>query len=195
MELNELNLNEDQLKGVEDYIKEVTAKEITKATEGLFTEDAVTKRLQSETDKVRTDYSKKLKDVEDELVKYKPVDKSESEIELDKRLKALEDKEKEVQAKEKLLKVSETLEGNGLDKQLAKYLNVQGVEDLESYVKEVSTVIQQHITDSKIDNSFKPNNHQSKKDTITKEDFNKMGYMERTKLFTTNKDLYDRLNK
>lgn len=191
MELNELNLNEEQLKGVEDYIKGATAK----AAEGLFDEKAVTKRIQSEQDKVRTEYSKKIKDIEAELVKYKPKDKSESELELEKRLKVLEDKEKEVQAKEKLLKVSETLETNGLDKQLAKYLNVQGVEDLESYVAEVSNVIKEHITNSKIDNSFKPSNHKSTKDTISKEEFNKMGYVERAKLYETNKDLYNRLKK
>ncbi|AJA48646.1 hypothetical protein CPAST_c25770 [Clostridium pasteurianum DSM 525 = ATCC 6013] len=60
MELSELNLNEEQLSGVQTYIKDVTAK----AREGLFDEDTVTKRIQSETDKVRTEYSKKLKDVE-----------------------------------------------------------------------------------------------------------------------------------
>lgn len=54
MELNELNLSEEQLANVQ-------------------------KLLQSHEDRIRTDYSKKLKDAETELAKYKPLEKSESE--------------------------------------------------------------------------------------------------------------------
>ena len=38
----------------------------------------VSKYVQSETDKVRTDYSSKLKTVNEELAKYKPKEKSET---------------------------------------------------------------------------------------------------------------------
>lgn len=47
MNIEELNLSEEQLALVNKYV-------------------------QSETDKVRTDYSKKLKDANDEIAKYKP---------------------------------------------------------------------------------------------------------------------------
>ena len=58
MNIEELGLSEEQLANVNKYV-------------------------QSETDKVRTDYSKKLKDANDELAKYKPVEKSDEEKALD----------------------------------------------------------------------------------------------------------------
>ena len=67
MELNELNLTEEQLANVQKYV-------------------------QSETDKVRTKYSQDLRTANEELAKYKPVEKSETEKALEARLKALEDK-------------------------------------------------------------------------------------------------------
>ena len=52
MDINELGLTEEQLAAVQKY-------------------------AQSEADKVRTNYSKQLKDVNDELAKYKPKEKTE----------------------------------------------------------------------------------------------------------------------
>ncbi|UZW14331.1 DUF4355 domain-containing protein [Clostridium pasteurianum] len=174
--------------------------EETKTEVKTFTEEEVQKllnsKIQSETDKVRQNlYKEKIKPLEDELVKLKPVDKSESEIELENRLKVLEDKEKEIQAKERLIKVSETLKDNGLNSQLAKYINLQGVEDLESYTKELAGVLQKHITDSQINNSYKPSNHTGNKDVISKDDFIKMSYADRVNLFKSNEELYKRLSK
>lgn len=160
-----------------------------------FTEEEVNKKLQSETDKVRTEYSKKIKEMENKIKELTPTEKSPEQLELEERIKKLENKEKEVQAKELELKVSETLESNGLTSQLAKYLNMQGVEDIESYVKEVSEVIGQHINNSKLNGSFKPNKHNSNKTTITKEQFQNMSYTERINLYQNNKELYDLLSK
>lgn len=161
----ELNLTEEQLQGVQ-------------------------KVLQSETDKVRTDYTKKVKSLEEELATLKPDEKTEEEKALEQRLKALEDKEKEIAKKEMEFKISETLQNNGLPKQLAKYLNTQGAEDLESYLGEVKEILNNHI----LDGSFKPEKHNKNSNTgITKEQFNKMTYAERAELYNTNADLYNRL--
>lgn len=149
----------------------------------------VERLIQSEQDKVRTEYSKKLKDTTEELSKYKPKDKSESEVELENRLKALEDKEKEISNKEKLLNISNTLEEKGLPKQLAKYL--QGAEDLDTSITEVQGL----FNSNKLDNTYKPSNHQSTKDAISKEQFMKMSYSDRVNLFKTNEELYKRLSK
>ena len=83
----------------------------------------VSKYVQSETDKVRTDYSAKLKTANDEIARLKPVEKSDAEKALEERISALESK------------------------------------------------------------------------GITREDFKKMGYAERAKLYAENPSLYQALNK
>ncbi|MBE6066188.1 MAG: hypothetical protein E7211_00590 [Clostridium lundense] len=180
---------------VTDNVEETTKEVETKVDIKPFTEEELNKKIQSETDKVRTEYSKKIKDYEAKIKELTPIQKSDEELEIEARLKALEDKEKEVQAKELELKVSETLENNGLPKQLAKYLNIQGTEDLESYLGEVKEVLTKHLNDTSLNNTYKPNSHQTTKDTITKEQFNKMSYMERLNIFKTNEELYNKLSK
>ncbi|GAA0723675.1 hypothetical protein GCM10008905_16580 [Clostridium malenominatum] len=161
----ELNLTEEQLQGVQ-------------------------KVLQSETDKVRTDYTKKIKSLDEELTTLRPKPKTEEEKALEERLKVLEDKEKEITKKEMEFKITETLESNGLPKQLAKYLNMQGAEDLGSYLGEVKEVLNNHI----LNGSFKPKEHNKNPNVgITKEQFSKMSYAERAELYNTNADLYNRL--
>ncbi|MCR1933884.1 DUF4355 domain-containing protein [Clostridium tepidum] len=160
-----------------------------------FTEEDLQKKIQSAEDRVRTEYSKKIKDMEEELEKLRPKEKSQSEIELENRIKALENKEKEVQAKELQLKVSKTLSDNGLPSQLSKYLNTTGVEDVESYLGEVKNILTEHINNNALNNSFKPQSHNSNKEKISKEDFNKMTLLERQKLYETNQELYNKLSK
>lgn len=193
------------MENLENKINETTEEVIDKNDENketqetvnvkTFTEEEVNKKLQSETDRVRTEYSKKIKEYEEKLKELTPATKSDAELEIEARLKALEDKEREVQAKELELKVSETLENNGLPKQLAKYINIQGAEDLESYLGEVKEVLSKHLADTSLNNTYKPNKHTATKDMITKEQFNKMSYMERLNIFKTNEELYNKLNK
>ncbi|WP_373845618.1 DUF4355 domain-containing protein, partial [Clostridium sp.] len=120
----------------EEVIDKIDEKEKEENKEELktFTEEEVLRKLQSETDRVRTEYTKKIKDMENKIKELTPVEKTPEQIELEQRIKALEDKEKEISKKELELKVSETLENNGLPKQLSKYLNL-GTDDVESYVK------------------------------------------------------------
>lgn len=147
--------------------------------------DNVSKLIQSETDKVRTEYSTKIK----ELEKYKPIEKSESEIALEERLKALETKEQELNKRERLDKVSNTLKEKGLNSELSKYLNVTDDVDLETYINDIAKVIREQAT-------YVPNKGNSKANgNITKADFKNMNYTERTNLYNTNKELYDILSK
>lgn len=148
-----------------------------------YTEEDIQKLIQSETDKVRTEYSKKLNEKEDSSKTY------------EEKLKELEQKEQELNKKDKLFKVSETLENKGLDKSLSKYLNVDNVEDLDSYIGEIANVLQKHLTDAKINNSYQPSNHTGNKDVISKDDFMKMSYSDRVNLFKSNEELYKRLSK
>ena len=144
----------------------------------------VTKYVQSETDKVRTDYSQKLKTVNEELSKYKPVEKSASELALEEKMKALEEKEKELSKRENSINLENKLTAKGLPKELAQYLNVGENED------EVLTKIGELV----LSNGNVPSNH-SKSTGVTKDEFKKMNYIERAKLFQSNPELYKALSK
>lgn len=144
----------------------------------------VTKYVQSETDKVRTDYSQKLKTVNEELSKYKPAEKSASELALEEKMKALEEKEKELSKRENSINLENKLTAKGLPKELAQYLNVGENED------EVLTKIGELV----LSNGNVPGNH-SKSTGVTKDEFKKMNYIERAKLFQSNPELYKALSK
>ena len=147
----------------------------------------INKAIQSETDKVRTKYSGELKIANDELAKYKPADKTDAEKTLETKLKELEDKEKAIADKEKAITVKEKLTEKGLPVELAKFISVG--EDVDTAITEFGTTLSSML----LNGSYKPSNHKNN-DGMTKEDFKKMGYVERNKLFETNPELYKKLS-
>lgn len=179
--LEGLNLNEEQTTAINKILEETTVK----AKEGLFDEDTVNKKVQSETDKIRTEYSKTVKSLQDELAKLKPVEKSDAEKQLEIKLKELSDKETSILAKEKSLLIQSALSANGLPGELSKYLNG---EDVEAMTKDVVDIFNNHI----VANGFKPSGH--KNTEHTGKNFKDMTYSERESLYTTNPTLYDQLS-
>lgn len=161
MELSELGLSDEQL-------------------------EVINKAIQSEGDKIRTKYSSEIKELKAKL----PVEiqKSEAEIQLETRLKALEDKEKELANKEKSLTVASKLKEKGLPEELASYLNLG--DDIDKSIESVGATLGTYF----LNNGNKPNNH-TKQQSVTKEQFKKMGYGERAKLASENPTLYQALNK
>ena len=147
----------------------------------------INKAIQSETDKVRTKYSGELKIANDELAKYKPADKTDAEKTLETKLKELEDKEKAIADKEKAITVKEKLTEKGLPVELAKFISVG--EDVDTAITEFGTTLSSML----LNGSYKPSNHKNN-DGISKDDFKKMGYVERNKLFETNPELYKKLS-
>jgi hypothetical protein len=110
----------------ENMSKEEFEQAIAQAREGLFGEEELNKRVQSETDKVRTQYVKQIKDLEGKL----PVEKSEQEL-------ALEVKERELKQLEKSLTVKSVLQKNNLPENLAKYLDFEDANEFESELSEI----------------------------------------------------------
>lgn len=163
MELTEMNLSDEQLANVQRYV-------------------------QSHEDRIRTDYSKRLKDANDELMKYKPAEKSDSEKALENRIAALEAKEKELANKEKAMTIANKLKEKELPTELAKYINVG--DDVDKTLDELGTMFGNYF----LSGSNKPGNHNTNRG-ITKQDFKKMSYAERAKLFQENPTLYQTLNK
>jgi hypothetical protein len=148
--------------------------------------DAVQKYAQSEADKVRTNYSKQLKEANDELNKYKPKEKSEEEKSLEARIKALEDREAEISKKERQVQVKGKLEELGLPTGLADYLNFKNDEDIEKVGGELAKYF--------LENGNKPTNH-PKSQPVTKDQFRKMSYVQRAQLYNENPELYKALSK
>lgn len=163
MELTEMNLTDEQLANVQKYV-------------------------QSHEDRIRTDYSKRLKDANDELAKYKPVEKSDAEKALEDRISALEAKEKELASKEKAMTIANKLKDKGIPTELAQYLSVG--ENVDETVEKVGALFGNYF----LDGTVKPTNHNTHKG-ITREDFKRMGYAERAKLYSENPELYKALNK
>lgn len=157
--------------------------------EGLTPEqmEQVNKLIQSETDKVRTDYSTRLRTANEELAKYKPAEKSDSEKALEARLSALEAREKEIADKERSMQIASKLKAKGLPETLAQYLNVG--EDIDGAIDKVGAEIGNYF----LAGSNKPSIHQTNRG-LTKEDFKKMSYAERAKLFSENNELYKALS-
>ena len=113
MDIKELNLSDEQMALVQKYV-------------------------QSETDKVRTDYSQKLKTANDELAQYKPKEKSDAEKALEERITALENREKELASKEKAMTIANKLKEKGIPTELAKYLSVG--DDVDDTVEKVGAL-------------------------------------------------------
>lgn len=148
--------------------------------------ECVQKYVQAEGDKIRTKYSKQIKDLESKV----PKEKTEEEKAFEKRVKDLEIKEKEIAKKEMLTNAKGILTNKGLDTQLADFIKFEGVEDLETYINNIVEVV-----DKQTKNSYVPKGHEKANGNITKEQFSKMSYTERCNLYETNKQLYDILSK
>lgn len=145
------------------------------------------KVVQGAEDTVRTEYSKKIKELEKKL----PKEKSPEELSLEERLKALEDREIELTKREKKANVGNMLKDKGLNDKLSNYLNVDGVEDLETYINEIVDVVNAQAKGS----SYNPKGHKSSNSVITKDQFKKMSLLEKQKLYETDKETYLALTK
>lgn len=161
-------------------------KEINGLTEEQI--ELVQKLVQSETDKVRTDYSTKLKTANDELAKFKPKEKSDTEKALEERVKAIEDREKEIANKERSMLIAEKLKSKGLPEGLGTYLNVG--DDIDETIDKVGNTLGSYFLGS----GTKPGNHNTNKG-VTKAQFQQMSYSERAKLFQENNELYKALSR
>jgi hypothetical protein len=161
-----------------------------KDIEGLTDEQiaSITKIVQSETDKVRTDYSGRLKAANDEIAKFKPAEKSEQERALEERIKKIEEKEQQLNAKEKQNTIAEKLKEKGLPVELSSFISIG--DDIDSDVEKVATTLGKYFLNS----NYKPEGHANSKG-ITKEQFAKMSYIERAKLYEENPELYKMLSK
>ena len=149
-DIKELNLNEEQAGQLTEFIN---------------------KRVQSESDKVRTEYSGKLA----ELEKYKPKELTDEQKELESTKKELAD-----------LKFKSSLKNIGVSDDMAEF--IKSDVDMDKFKKFYEGFKPNTQKD------FQPTNH-AKDEGISKEQFAKMDYSKRAKLYTENPTLYAQLSK
>ena len=148
-----------------------------------LTQEQLNKKIQSETDKVRTKYSNDIKVLQDRIKELTPVEKSQAEIDFENRLAALE-------AREKKLNLHENLKSKGISDELADYLKDDV--DVEALSNAYKKIIDEAVSKKVKNNGYVPNGHKSG-DSITKDDFNKMSMDEKERLYSENPDLYKTL--
>ena len=126
------------------------------------------KMLQSETDRVRTKYSTQVK----ELEQYKPKEKTEEQLEYEK-----------VKGELLEMKFKESIGNVGLSSEMAKYLKPDT--DLQAFsqlIKGFAQTKQDYVAKSHAADVG-----------LTKEQFEKMSYDEKAKLYSENPTLYTEL--
>lgn len=151
-----------------------------------MTKSEYEKALQSAEDKVRTKYSKQIKEYETKINELTPKEKSKSELELEKRLKDIEDKQKTVDAKEKRLNLQDTLQSKNIDKAMADY--IKDDIDVDAFEKVVTNL----LTERMKTNGYVPSSHATD-GGVSKEKWDKMGYTEKKKIYETNPELAKKL--
>lgn len=157
-----------------------------KETPVTYTEDDVAEKIKSAEDELHKKYSKQIEDLEAQIKKLSPVEKSEAEIEIEKRLEALEKSEKAVADRERKIAVQEKLSANGLNKELADYLKDNA--DVDKLHILVNDIVKERMKQ----NGYKPVDHSSD-DKVTPEEFAKWPYSKKAEYAERHPEAFKRL--
>lgn len=168
-------------------------------TKNAIAEEEIQKKIQSEADKVRGKYSKEMKELKAQLEALqtaKMTDEERLAKEKEEKEKLLAEREAQLLKKELDFETMSILNTKKLDKSFLNFLTGQTLEDR---IEQLS-VLETHIN-SKIQEAVKaklgqdPTPSGGNNDTlkVSKEDFKKMSYAEKSNLFLTNPELYTQL--
>ena len=176
---------------VEDYKNMLANNPVVKAYYQSSFDSAVGRAVTNHDEKFKKE---KLPKLIDEAVKAKT---SEGLTPEQKQLRELQEQLEQMKlekAKAELLEANRNkLKGQGLDTSLAKYINND--DDITFFKELISNSVQAGIKEKLGNSNYKPVASSGDVNSITKEQFNKMNYTEKLKLYNTNKELYDELNK
>ena len=176
---------------IDDYKNMLANNDIIKAYYQSSFDSAVGKAVTNHDEKFKKE---KLPKLIDEAVKAKT---SEGLTPEQKQLRELQEQLEQMKlekAKAELLEANRNkLKGQGLDTSLAKYINSD--EDITFFKELINSSVQAGIKEKLGNSNYKPVSSTGDVNSITKEQFNKMNYTEKLKLYNTNKELYDELNK
>ena len=176
---------------IDDYKNMLANNDIIKAYYQSSFDSAVGKAVTNHDEKFKKE---KLPKLIDEAVKAKA---NEGLTPEQKQLRELQEQLEQMKlekAKAELLEANRNkLKGQGLDTSLAKYINND--DDITFFKELIGNSVQAGIREKLGNSNYKPAASSGDVNSITKEQFNKMNYTEKLKLYNTNKELYDELNK
>lgn len=144
------------------------------------------KAIKDVEDKVKGEYSKQIKDLESKVKELSPLEKSEYEIAMEKRIAALEESEKAVAERERKIAVQEKLSASGLDKTLADYIKDDA--DVDALTTLVDGIVKSRMKS----NGYVPSDHSSD-DKVTPEEFAKWTYSQKAEFAERHPESYKRL--
>lgn len=166
----------------------------TKGTTEVNAENSVTmskadfnKAIQSAEDKLRGKYSKEIKELKDKIQELTPVQKSQAEIDLENRIAALEESERNIAAQKRRLDVQENLSNKGVDKALVDYLKDDA--DVDALVNIIDGIVKSRMKS----NGYVPTEHSSD-EKVTPEEFKRMTYSQKVELSEHSPELFKRLS-
>ena len=176
---------------IDDYKNMLANNDIIKAYYQSSFDSAVGKAVTNHDEKFKKEKLPKL--LEEEVQKKLNADLTPEQQQIRKLQEKIEKMELE-KAKSELLEANRNkLKGQGLDTSLAKYINSD--EDITFFKELIGNSVQAGIKEKLGNSNYKPPVSTGDVNSITKEQFNKMNYTEKLKLYNTNKELYDELNK
>ncbi len=187
-------VNDEKLDAVKDNFTPPNTEETETKDDGTdvkdtvtYTEEEVLKKIQSETDKIRTKYCKEIKELKEKIEELSPT-KTEAELEIERRLAELERSQAEVNSQKQFLEMQNALKAKGIDENIATFLK----DDVD--LEEFSTIFNNILSEKVKSKGYVPTNHPTG-DNITVEQFKSMSYDERVELYTKNPTLYQKLAK
>ncbi len=145
------------------------------------------KAIQSAEDRVRGKYSKEINDLKAKVQELSPVEKSQAEIELENRIAALEESERNIAEQKRKLDFQENLSNKGLDKSLVDFLKDDT--DVDALVSVIDEIVKSRMKS----NGYVPTEHSSD-DKVTPEEYKKMSYSEKVALSEKAPELFKRLS-
>lgn len=144
------------------------------------------KAIQAAEDRLRTKYSKDIKALEVKVSELTPAEKTEAELALEQRLSDLERKEKENEAKAKVLSLKASLQSHNIDADITDYLNHDV--DAEAFSAAIEKIVAARLASG----GYKPTGHQTNQ-PITKSEYDKMTYDEKAELYRRDPESWKRL--
>lgn len=144
------------------------------------------KAIQSAEDRVRGKLSKRIKELEEEVKRLSPVQKTDAELELEARIAKLEESERLVAEQKARLDFQERLTEKGVSKELFQYIKE------DSDIDALASVLDSLVKASKASSGYVPGEHDSG-ESVSLEEFEKMNYSQKSELMQKYPETYKRL--
>lgn len=191
-------MEEEQIKTDAEEIKTYTEEEV-QAMLQKETDRKTTKALETAKSKWEAEYQAKLEAEKSEAEKLAKMSEAERfNAELSKQREAFESERAQFNREKLELQTVKELSAEGLPTTFSSYVLADSAEQIKDNIKnfksmwqaEIEKAVNERLQGRTPKTANKPNG-----DTITKEQFSKMGYAERLNLYNTDPDLYEQLQK